>query len=353
MRVALALCLPPIAVSAQNPVRSRTFLPEKLHAPPGFTVEIYARVNGSPRHMTFDPNGALYVAAYGTGRIVAIPKRGETVKDGVVRFPHATPDDFVIRSGGRKILSLPSGGRHSSRTIDFGPDGHIYVTTGSTCNFCVESDPRRAAMRRYDDAGSNETIFAAGLRNTVSFAWHPVTGELWSVDNGGDGLGDDAPPEEIDIPRAGGDYGWPDCVGQRYTDAPIGFHGSWNRNVLSGYKVIRVPASSGRAAGTEDFLWGFFDPATRSASGRPVEAITGPDGAVYVSDDAMGNIYRVSYEGPRMNPAGMVNRGAGIFKLYGQRLSRASLYGGENQIDFVLPDVFRDAVSGEVAIRLP
>ncbi|MDQ6701176.1 MAG: PQQ-dependent sugar dehydrogenase, partial [Acidobacteriota bacterium] len=374
----------------------------------------------------------LYVAAHGAGQIVAIPKQGQTVaalrglngphsltfrgsdlyvsvNDGVIRFPEATPVDFVIRSSGQRILTVPSGGQHSSRTMDFGPDDRIYATAGSTCNFCVEADSRRAAMMRYDADGSNETLFAAGLRNTVSFAWHPVTGELWSVDNGGDGLGDDEPPEEIDILRAGGDYGWPDCVGQRrgvnwgtgarpsrcpatigpelemqahsaplgiafYTgdrfpasylnDALIGFHGSWNRNVPTGYKVARVRASSGRAAGMEDFLWGFFDPATRTASGRPVQAITGPDGAVYVSDDASGNIYRVSYEGPRITPSGIVNRGAGIFELYGQRLGGASLYingmaadilyGGENQINFVLPDAFingsSDGLGGEVSI---
>ncbi len=426
MRVSLLLCLIPVAVSAQAPVRSRPFHLDELHAPPGFAVEIYARVNGSPRHMTFGPNGVLYVAARGAGQIVAIAKKGETitairglngphslafregdlyvsVNDGVLRFPEATPAGFVIRGNGQKILSLPSGGQHSSRTLDFSPDGRLYVTAGSTCNFCVETDTRRAAMMRYDSDGSNETIFATGLRNTVSFAWHPVTGELWSVDNGGDGLGEDEPPDEINVVRAGADYGWPDCIGQRRTvnwgagarpsrcpesagpelemqahsaplgiafytgnqfpasylnDALVAFHGSWNRNDPTGYKVVRVRASSGRAAGIENFLWGFFDPAARTTSGRPVDAIIGPDGAVYVSDDATGNIYRVGYEGPRIDPEGILNRGGRIFELYGQRLGGASvylkgipadvLYGGENQINFVLPD----GLNGDVAIAV-
>lgn len=430
MRIALLICLLPASASAQAGVGSRTFHLEELHAPPGFAVEVYARISGSPRHMIFGPNGILYIAAHAAGQVFAVPKQGETVallrglngphslafrgtdlyvsvNDGVLRFTEATPPDLVIRSKGQKILSLPTGGQHGSRTIGLGPDGYIYVTAGSTCNFCVETDPRRAAMMRYDSDGSNEALFSSGLRNTVSFAWHPVTGELWSVDNGGDGLGDDEPPEEINILRASGDYGWPDCVGQRrgvnwgkgaqpsrcpatigpelemqahsaplgiafYTgdqfpapylnDALIGFHGSWNRNVPTGYKVVRVHASSGRATGIEDFLWGFFDPATRTTSGRPVEAITGPDGAVYVSDDATGNIYRVSYSGPRITPEGIVNRTSRVFELYGQRLGGASvyvngiaadiLYSGENQINFVFPDALSDISSREVSIAV-
>src|SRR5262249_26819175 len=131
------------------------------------------------------------------------------------RFQSAVTADLVVRSQPQKLLSLPSNGGHVTRTMAFGPDGRMYVTAGSTCNFFVETDSRRAAMMRFAADWTGQAIFARGLRNSVGFAWHPVTGELWANDNGGDGLGDDVPPEEINIVKQGGDYGWPDCYSQQ------------------------------------------------------------------------------------------------------------------------------------------
>ena len=145
-------------------------------------------------------------------------------------------------------------------------------------------------------------------------------------------------------------------------DALVAFHGSWNRNDPTGYKVVRVLAPAGRATGVEDFLWGFFDPATRTQSGRPVHAVTGPDGAVYVSDDGNGNIYRVAYTGPRISPGGIVARGQNTFEVYGEGLTGDPgllsilangvpvriLYASPTQVNFVLPD----SVSGSVTITL-
>jgi hypothetical protein len=134
-------------------------------------------------------------------------------------------------------------------------------------------------------------------------------------------------------------------------DAFVAFHGSWNRNVPTGYKLVHIRASSGDATGIEDFLWGFLDANSRTESGRPVGAITGPDGALYVSDDATGNIYRVAYTGPRINPNGIVQHSAGIYELYGENLvndparlvvsangqSVRVLFAGPNQVNFQLP----------------
>ena len=245
------------------------------------------------------------------------------------------------------------------------------------------------------------------MRNSVSFAWHPATGDLWALDNGGDNLGDSEPPEEINIVTAGSDYGWPDCIAQGrpvrwgaqarlercartkgpevemeshgaplgisfYTgdqfpasfrnDALVGLHGSWNRMQPAGFKVIRIRAASGRNAGQEDFLWGFLDPATRTRSGRPVHAISGPDGSVFVSDDATGNIYRVVYKGPRINPGGILRVEGNIFSLYGRNLASNNgafalfangagvevLYAGPDQVNFVLPEGLR----GDITITL-
>ena len=395
---------------------SREFRIEELHTPPGFEVSVYTNVPGGPRLMAFGPDGVLYVAARGSGAIVAVrgPNQVSTVLSGL-NGPHSIAfhdgDMYVavndavlrVRNGTpQRIVSLPSGGGHSTRTAAFGPDGRLYVTAGSTCNFCRESDPRRAAMMRYEADGSGEIVIAHGLRNPVGFAWHPETGELWATDNGGDGLGDDEPPEEIDRIREGADYGWPDCAGDRrpvewgveaspercvgtepplvemqahsaplgisfYTgaqfpasyidDALVAFHGSWNRNVPTGYKVVRIHGGK-----VEDLLWGFLDPAARTMSGRPVDAIPGPAGDLFVSDDATGNIYHMVYTGPRISPGGLVDRGDRIYELYGTNLGGDPgtvtltangvpadvLYAGATQINFRLPEL----LAGDITIAV-
>ncbi len=417
MRALLGFVLA-FSLYGQAPVGSRIFRLEELKTPPGFEVSVFAQTNAAVRLMAFGPNGVLYVA--GSNSVFAIPEAGRVVRavtgipgahsvafsdrdlyigaaDGVYRIGSAVTEDLVVKTPAEKIIDLPAGGGHSTRTMAFGPGGKIYVTAGSTCNFCVESDPRRAAMMRFEPDGSGQMIFARGLRNSVGFAWHPVTGELWANDNGGDGLGDDVPPEEVNILREGADYGWPDCYGNQrpvnwgaqartgrcgettapevemqahsaplglsfYTgaqfpasylnDAFVTFHGSWNRNEPAGYKIVRVHAAGGSAAGVEDFLWGFLDLNTRTRSGRPVDAVNGPDGALYVSDDWTGNIYKVVYAGPRINTGGIVKRAPQIYELYGENLGPDSaafsisangtlldtLFVGANQINFVLPE---------------
>lgn len=419
--------LPPAHPQAAAP---RAFRLEELKTLPGYEVSVYAAVGGTPRHMAFGPNGVLYVAARNGGNIVTIPERGRTVvalrglagphtlqfrdgdlwvavNNGVLRYRDAVTADLVIRSSPERIATVPAGGGHSTRTLGFGPDGKLYVSIGSTCNFCNEEEPRRATLVRFDADGSNETIFARGLRNTVGFAWNPTTGKLWGVDHGGDNLGDDEPPEEINLIEEGADYGWPDCVGDRRPvrwgagartercagtrgpalqmqahaaplgisfyqgdefpasfqgDALIAYHGSWNRSQPAGYKVTRVRVADGQPVSEEDFLWGFLDLTTRSRSGRPVQAIPGPDGAIYVSDDGNSNIYRVEYKGPRINPGGVVRAVDNVFSIYGKRLTGDPallqvfgnglalevLYAAEDQINFVLPP----NLSGRVTIQV-
>jgi uncharacterized protein (TIGR03437 family) len=357
----------------------------ELQVPPGFEIAIHARGLGSARMLAFSPTGVLFVSDAG-GRVRAVPEpdrvvvfasglrqpHGLAFRDNdlyvaenhrIVLFRNATHPSL---SGGtpEQVAELPGGGGHSTRTILWDADGRLVATAGSTCNICNETDPRRAAAMRFNPDGSGMEIFSRGLRNTVGIALHPVTGEIWGTDNGGDNLGEDLPPEEINILRAGRDYGWPRCYGDggRYAgyngecgfqtapelamqahSAPLGigfytgeqfparyqneafvaFHGSWNRDVPTGYKVVRILASSGRAQGIEDFLTGFLRGTT--TSGRPVHAISGPDGALYVSDDMNGVVYRVSYTGPRINPGGLVSAaGAGIRVAAG---GLASLYG--------------------------
>lgn len=251
----------------------------------------------------------------------------------------------LAASHGQVLAKLPtSGGGHSTRTLLF-HHGKMYVSAGSSCNVCQEEDPRRAAVMQFNDDGSGMKIFASGLRNAVGLAIHPGTDTIWATVNGRDRLGDDIPPDVInDLGSGGGFFGWPYCYGNRIPDptqtkvgddrcskmvspkveiqahsAPLGLafydgqmfpaayhgdifvalHGSWNRSVPTGYKVIRVRLDDkGQPKGAEDFLTGWIAPGEKRKGvwmGRPAEVAVGPDGALYVSDDDAGQIYRVTW----------------------------------------------------------
>jgi glucose/arabinose dehydrogenase len=241
------------------------------------------------------------------------------------------------------LLTLPTGGNHTSRTVLAAPDGYLYVSAGSTCNVCRETDPRRAAVWRYDADGTGGELYSAGLRNAVGLAVNPWNGEIWATNNGRDGMGDETPPETVDVLTEGADFGWPRCHAGNIPDpqfggsgdtacasvkgpevtlpahvAPLGLafykdgpfpapynnslyvaeHGSWNSSTKVGYKVIRVPmAPDGRAAGKPvDFATGFLR-SDDTAYGRPAGVAVAPDGSLLISDDKGGFIYRVAWAG--------------------------------------------------------
>jgi glucose/arabinose dehydrogenase len=342
----------------------------ELSLPPGFEANVFAQGLNNPRFIAFGPDGALYVADRGNGRIVALPDQdGDGVADGEVVLadgldqPHSlvyhlgswyvgvpsgvvrladTDGDGAADQRETIVDDLPTSGNHRTRTVEFLPDGRMVVSVGSSCNVCQEDDPRRAAVLVYDGPdGGGERLFAGGLRNAVGLAIHPETGALWATNNGRDLMGDDVPPETIYIVQEGGDYGWPRCHSGNVVDpdfggpdacqdvvqpavqmqahsAPLGlafytgrqfpseywgdlfiaFHGSWNRSVPTGYSVIRLPLRGSEPQGpVEEFASGWLDPESNDASGRPVGLAVGPDGALYVSDDKGGFIYRISYHG--------------------------------------------------------
>jgi glucose/arabinose dehydrogenase len=267
--------------------------------------------------------GWLYVAE--TGRVVRVRYDPRTRR--AVGSPEVVVPD------------LPARGGHWTRTIAFGPDGRLYVSVGSSCNVCEERDPRRAAITRYNGDGTGETRLATGLRNAVGLAFRPGRDELWATVNGRDWLGDDTPSELVTRVVEGGFYGWPYCFWERSRavpdpdlgsadrcqtvarpslayqahSAPLGLafytgsqfppeyrgdlfvalHGSWNRSVPTGYKVIRIRFDGDRPR-AEDFATGWLT--ARGAWGRPVAVAVGRDGSLFVSDDVQELVYRISYE---------------------------------------------------------
>ena len=268
--------------------------------------------------------------------------------DALIRYPY-TPGEKLIKAAAEKILDLPAGGynNHWTRNIIATADGKkILVSVGSGSNVGengMDKEVRRATILEVDPNGKGERIIATGLRNPVGMDYAPGTNTLWTAVNERDELGDDLVPDYITSVKEGGFYGWPYSYfgqhedprlrGQRpdlvkkaiVPDIPVGSHtaslglvfynakafpekyrngvfvaqhGSWNRSVLSGYKVLFIPFKNGKASGQpEDFLTGFIDDASKSkVYGRPVCVAVLPDGSLLVSDDASNTLWQITAE---------------------------------------------------------
>lgn len=258
----------------------------------------------------------------------------------LVRFRGSDLD--ALRHGAPEVLfdGLPDRRHHGWRYARFGPDGALYVSVGAPCNVCRVRG-LEGTILRFDAARAwQPEIFARGVRNSVGFDWSPSTGTLWFTDNGSDGLGDDIPPDELnEAPRPGLHFGFPwfgggavrtpefadttppaptspavafnahvAALGLRFYrgtlfpeayrgDAFVAQHGSWNRTVPDGYRVMRVRFDeSGRPAGTEVFADGFLRDGR--AWGRPVDVAELPDGSLLISDDRQEVIYRITWASP-------------------------------------------------------
>ncbi len=267
-------------------------------------------------------NGALYVAEVNR----------------VLRY-----DDIESRlSNPPKPVTLndkfPEDRPHGWKFIAFGPDGLLYVPVGAPCNICEPDANRYAVITRLKADGAGPELFAQGIRNTVGFDWHPVTKELWFTDNGRDNLGDDVPPDELNYaPKQGLHFGYPYCHGGDIPDPEFGKkrscseftppaqklgphvaalgmrfytgsmfpadyhnqifiaeHGSWNRTAPIGYRVTLVQLNNNRAVSYKVFAEGWLQ--GNRAWGRPVDVLVMPDGALLVSDDEAGVVYRIRYK---------------------------------------------------------
>jgi glucose/arabinose dehydrogenase len=339
---------------------------ERIRLPPGFSIELFALVPNA-RAMALGKD-TLFVGARSGGKVhaVGLRREGNAISAGRVTVVAANldmPTGVAFREGALYIADvsqvlrldgiesrldappapvvvtdrLPTETHHGWKFIGFGPDGHLYVPVGAPCNTCERDPDRYALMHRMLPDGSKQEVFARGIRNSVGFDWHPVTGELWFTDNGRDWLGDDLPADELNrAARPGLHFGFPYChqgdlpdpehgrsrkcaefvppaqklgahvapLGMRFyrgTQFPAAYrnqilvaeHGSWNRSKKSGYRVSVVRLDGNRAVSYEPFAEGWLQ--GESAWGRPVDLQELPDGSMLVSDDYAGAIYRIRY----------------------------------------------------------
>ncbi len=258
--------------------------------------------------------------------------------DGIEDNPNAAPVDLTDK------FDLPPEQHHNWKYIAFGPDGKLYVPFGAPCNIC-EPPPEYAQIRRYNADGSGMEVIARGVRNAVGFDWHPMTRELWFTDHGRDWMGENGPEDELNrVSKTGLNFGYPYCHAKGVLDADfkkadgckgvtlpvatLGPHaaamgvifytgsmfpeeyrntmfvarkGSWNRTVKFGFDVVNVrPSKDGRKASVKPFMTGFLEDAEAGRFwGRPAYLLQMPDGALLVSDEQMGAIYRISYTGKK------------------------------------------------------
>jgi glucose/arabinose dehydrogenase len=339
-----------------------------IELPPGFSIDYYAEGVEGARSMALSPNGTLFVGSREAGKVYAVLDRNKDNKADeilVIAENLNMPNGVAFRNGSLYVAEIsrvirydgieaklenppepvvvngdfPSDSSHGWKYIKFGPDGKLYVPVGMPCNVCnlEEEDERYGTIMRMEPDGRQLEIFARGIRNTVGFAWHPETGDLWFTDNGRDWLGDDLPPDELNrAPEPGMHFGFPYCHAGDIPDPEFGKlrncseftppelklgphvaalgmtfytgtmfpeeyrnqifiaeHGSWNRKIPIGYRVTLVKLENGTPVSYEPFAEGWLQ--GLAAWGRPVDVLVMPDGALLVSDDKNNAIYRLSY----------------------------------------------------------
>lgn len=349
-------------ISEQQETGEKVDFPLKIAA--GFKIGIFAKDLGAARDLQFSPGGVLMVSSPSRGKVYALTDKNNdgkadklvTVLNGLDE-PHGLAfyrgklfvaeltkvgryfwDEKNLAAKRDKILfSLPYNGGHHTRSLAISSYGQLFVSIGSSCNVCIEASQWLASIVVSDSEGKNPRFFAKGLRNSVFIIINPKTGQLWGTEMGRDHLGDNLPPEEINIIESGKDYGWPFCYGNKTYDlkfphphmggecastqapiyefqahsAPLGltfidssqfpdewqgdllvaYHGSWNRSVPTGYKVVRMDVNGNKIAKDEDFITGFLDGS--QTLGRPVDLEFSKDGSLFISDDKLGVVYRV------------------------------------------------------------
>ena len=340
---------------------------DKIKLPVGFSISIYAKAEGA-RSLCVSPGGTLFVGTQGAGKVYAIRDEnhdGKADKIYTVAKNLNTPNGVAFKDGNLYIATIstiyrlddiesklenppapviiydkyPTDTHHGWKFIAFGPDGKMYVPVGAPCNICEPDKPLYASITRMNPDGSDMEIFANGIRNTVGFAWHPDTKELWFTDNGRDELGDDIPNDELNnASKPGLNFGYPYCHqgnipdpkfgrGKNCSDyvppvklmgphvAALGLrfytgsvfpaeyknavfvarHGSWNRSTPIGYDVAVLKMdANGKPSDAIPFAQGWLQN-EKTVNGRPVDISFLQDGSMLVSDDYNGLVYRIFY----------------------------------------------------------
>lgn len=346
---------------------------DKITLPAGFKIDVFADNLENARSMTMGDQGTLFVSTRKEGAVYAVFDKdkdyradktqiiasglnmpnGVAFKDGdlyvaevnkIWKYPGIEPS--LLNDSGtvpEPILisdAFPSDDSHGWKYIAFGPDGKLYIPVGAPCNICLKSNEIYASICRMNPDGSDLEVYAHGIRNTVGFAWHPVTQELWFTENGRDWMGDDIPPCELNrAPEKGMHFGYPFCHGGTIPDtefgddrecneftppvqnlgphvAPLGMlfytgdmfptdyknqvllaeHGSWNRDKKIGYRVMQVNLNEDQESTSyQTFAEGWLE-SDENVWGRPVDLLQLQDGSILVSDDRAGAIYRITYQ---------------------------------------------------------
>lgn len=345
---------------------------ERLQLPAGFSIEIYAEGVVNARQMALAGDGTLFVGTRRDGRVWMVRDedadgRADSVRaiasdlrlpsgvaladgdlyvaalDTIYRYPDVLDQiDAGAEMPEAQIVTdaLPDDTHHGWKHIEFGPDGDLWVPVGAPCNICDPGDPY-ASILKMDPLTGDYEIWARGIRNSVGFDFHPRSGDLWLSDNGRDMLGDDIPPEEINVaPVQGLHFGYPhihagDLRDPEFGDnhdpadyeppalkmqahsAPLGIafytgsafppayrgalfiaqHGSWNRSSKVGYQVLVARLDGDTVIGAEPFVTGWLEGET--SWGRPVDVLVHPDGSLLVSDDQGGRIWRIRHDAGR------------------------------------------------------
>lgn len=337
-----------------------------LQTPADLRVSLYASGLPNARFMALGPRNDVFVGSWYAGTVsVLLNRKGGTRATQVATLlsgltvPHSVAyrngllyvaeegrvstwnyNPSAVSVSNQRVLvgNLPVGGRHITRTVALAKDGSLFVSVGSSCNECVDYN-NRAVIMHYAANGGGGQVYASGLRNAVGLAVQPGSGQLWAVDNGQDLLGDNIPPDEVDLITKGANYGWPYCYGNGQRDftvsaaagycarttnpavslqahsAPLGitfytgkklpsryrdgifvaYHGSASRSQLTGYKVVYIPINGTHAGAPQDVVTGWLSGG--SAWGRPVGLVVAGDGSLLISDDQNGVVYRLSTVG--------------------------------------------------------
>jgi glucose/arabinose dehydrogenase len=291
------------------------------------TVRVVVDKLTQPAGVAFN-KGALYVFAI--DKVLRF--------DGIAGKPDAAPQDLTAK------FDLPKEQHHNWKYVAFGPDGKLYVPFGAPCNICEPPSKEYAQIRRYNADGSGKEVIATGVRNSVGFDWHPKTKEMYFTDHGRDWAGDNGPQDELNkISKPGGNYGFPYCHANGIADPDIkkadgckgvtrpvalmGPHaavmgikfytgkmfpqsyqdtafivrkGSWNRSKPFGFDVVNAKVDEEGKVALKPFITGFNeDKDSYKFWGRPAYIQQMPDGALLVSDEQNGAIYRISYSAPK------------------------------------------------------